>query len=83
MKYKDFIKKTFLHKNISVKTKYLGNIKESGKIIKGEVIKIHFYEDAYEGDCISLDIKINKQEVKQIDLTLSTEIEFLDETEKY
>jgi len=78
MIYKDIIKETFLHKNIKVKTNYLNNKKESGKIIKGEVINIDFYEDFYEGDSVGLNIKINKKEVKQIDLTLGTEIEFLD-----
>ena len=76
--YKDFINDKFLNKKVKIKTNYINNKNESGQLIIGEVIKIYFFEDFYEGDSVSLDIKNDNGEIKQFGLTLRTHIEFLD-----
>jgi len=77
MTYKEELTKTFLNKNIKLTTNYPNNKQHSGEVVEGEVIKIYFYEDEWEGDTVSLVILKEDKTLKDVDLTLSTEYEIL------
>jgi hypothetical protein len=75
--FKDFLISSFLNKEIELITDY-SNPKYDKEYITGKVIKIHCFEDKFEGDSFMIDIQ-TKTKIEQIELTCNTKINILNE----